>query len=55
MQAVIVERLGELSEGGRRSRVLVRSPGLADGDQLIVSHLPNAVDGLKVTGVPADD
>ncbi len=55
MQAVTVERLGELSEGGRRSRVLVRSPGLADGDQLIVSHLPNAVDGLKVTGVPADE
>ncbi|MEJ2564979.1 MAG: biotin/lipoyl-binding protein [Gammaproteobacteria bacterium] len=30
------------------SEVLVRSPQLHDGDQVIVTHLPNAIDGLRV-------
>ena len=30
------------------SQVLVRSPQLHDGDQVIVTHLPNAIDGLRV-------
>ena len=30
------------------SQVLVRSPKLHEGDQVIVTHLPNAIDGLRV-------
>jgi multidrug efflux pump subunit AcrA (membrane-fusion protein) len=47
LTAVEVERVGELiGEGG--SQVVVRAPGLATGARVMVTHLPNAVDGLKV-------
>ncbi len=47
LQAVPVERVGEISVNGT-SEVLVRAPGLAAGARILVTHLPNAVDGLKV-------
>ena len=47
LAGVRVERVGEiLAEGG--SHVLVRSPELVPGTRVMVTHLPNAVDGLKV-------
>ncbi|TNF56395.1 MAG: biotin/lipoyl-binding protein [Gammaproteobacteria bacterium] len=46
LQAVDVEVLGELP--GRPPRLLLKSPGLKAGDLLAVTHLPNAVTGLKV-------
>ena len=43
-----VERVGEqVDEQGER-RVLVRAPDLDDGTPLVITQLPNAVDGLKV-------
>ncbi|MGI9336383.1 MAG: efflux RND transporter periplasmic adaptor subunit, partial [Gammaproteobacteria bacterium] len=43
-----IERIGErrTARGGRE--VLVRSPGLEAGSRVLVTQLPNAVDGLKV-------
>ena len=48
MRSVEVERLGETHPDEGVSRVILRSPGLKATDRLIVTHLPNAIDGLKV-------
>lgn len=48
MKSVEVERLGEVFPHDGEGRVIVRSPDLEPSDQLIVTHLPNAIDGLKV-------
>ncbi len=48
MQGVVVERVGELRTSTDQRRVLLRGPGLADGSQIIVTQLPNAVEGLRV-------
>ena len=50
LRAVPVERVGELS-GDVGSEVLVRAPGLRPGSRVMVTHLPNAVDGLRVEEV----
>ncbi len=47
LQAVPIERVGETGEGGQ-SKVLVRAASLGPGSRVMVTHLPNAVDGLKV-------
>ncbi len=49
-----VERVGEYRNGEWGSWILFRSNELADGDQVLVNQLPNAVQGLKVEIVPAD-
>jgi RND family efflux transporter MFP subunit len=51
MTAVEVERVGERRDDDGEVRVLVRSPELRPGDQVIVTQLPNAVTGLKVSAV----
>lgn len=51
MAAVEVEVVGERRRDGE-SQVLVQSPALHDGDKVIVTHLPNAIDGLRVK-IPA--
>ena len=48
MKSVEVERLGETHPDGTDGRVILRSPDLKPSDRLIVTHLPNAIDGLKV-------
>ena len=48
MKSVEVERLGESRGDDGSDRVIVRSPELKPDDRLIVTHLPNAIDGLKV-------
>jgi len=48
MRRVSVERVGEvLSENGERS-LLIASEALKPGARLIITHLPNALTGLKV-------
>lgn len=47
MAGIDVTVVGERRNDGD-SQVLVRSPSLHDGDQVIVTHLPNAIDGLRV-------
>lgn len=55
MVGVKVERLGERpAEDQRGTRALVRSPDLHSGDRVVVTQLPNALDGLKVTVMPDD-
>lgn len=51
MKSITVERLGEIHAGGRDRRVLVRSDRLNSGDRVIVTQLPNAIDGLRVRAV----
>lgn len=48
LQAVQVERLGEIRGGNNQPLTLIRSHDLEDGDQLITTQLPNAVTGLLV-------
>jgi len=50
LQDVPIERVGELVEEDA-SKVLVRAQGLGPGARVMVTHLPNAVDGLKVEEV----
>lgn len=51
MKSVMVERLGEVHAIGRDRRVLIRSSQLNRGDRVIVTQLPNAIDGLRVRAV----
>ncbi|MCK5717191.1 MAG: efflux RND transporter periplasmic adaptor subunit [Thiomargarita sp.] len=44
MTLLKIERIGENQE----SQLLVRSPELQEGDQVILTQLPNAMEGLKV-------
>ena len=48
MKSVEVERVGEIHAGDGDGRLILRSPHLGASDRLIVTHLPNATDGLKV-------
>jgi len=48
MQAVTVERIGEQVLEDGSSQVLLRSQELAAGDQVVITPLPNAIEGLKV-------
>lgn len=48
MRGLEVERVGEQRGLDGRTRVLVRSAELAVGDLIIVTQLPNAMDGLRV-------
>lgn len=49
MHGIPVELIGEYRLAGQRARMLVRSPELQNGMQLITTQLPRAIDGLKVT------
>ena len=48
MRSVDVERLGETHPDDGESRVILRSPALTPSVRLIVTNLPNAIDGLRV-------
>lgn len=48
MRGVPVEFLGTRRDPDGRELALVRSPELTAGDRLVITHLPNAIDGLRV-------
>jgi HlyD family secretion protein len=48
MQGLTVERVGEQVTTDGKTKILVRSPTLQSGDQVIMTQLPNAMEGLKV-------
>ncbi|NIR29761.1 MAG: HlyD family efflux transporter periplasmic adaptor subunit [Gammaproteobacteria bacterium] len=48
LASVTVERVGELRTESGETRILVRSSELAPGDRIVVTQLPNAMDGLRV-------
>ena len=43
-----IERVGELDTGAGEGRVLLRVPELQPGEPVMITHLPNALDTLKV-------
>ena len=46
-----VETLGSFIDEAGEERLLVHAPELKSGDLLVVTHLPNAIDGLRVEAV----
>ena len=48
MRKVIIERIGETINDDGESKILVRTPDLQTNEQVIITQLPNAMDGLKV-------
>ena len=57
LERLRIERLGEVRQQEGERWLLVRAEALNDGDQVMATHLPNAVDGLQVeiTNSPADN
>lgn len=55
MQMIVVDRVGDQLLPDGFSRVLVRSVELADNDQIAVTKLSNAIDGLLVKPISAED
>lgn len=51
MRGVQVESLGGMVDGKGGERLLVRSAELTAGDQVVVTHMPNAIDGLRVEAI----
>jgi len=51
MVAVNVEAVGQFEEKDGKPTLLIRSDDIKPGDQIITTHLSNAVDGLKVKRV----
>jgi len=54
MQGVNVESLGTRISAEGEERLLVRSDQLAAGDALVTTHMPNAIEGLRVAIVDAE-
>jgi multidrug efflux pump subunit AcrA (membrane-fusion protein) len=50
MVGVRVESLGGRVDADGAERLLVHSPELRDGDLIVITHMPNAMDGLRVEG-----
>jgi HlyD family secretion protein len=48
MKGLTVERVGEQMTADGKSYILVRSSELQQGDKVIITQLPNAMEGLKV-------
>jgi HlyD family secretion protein len=48
LQGVDVDSVGQYIDTDGTSYMLVKSPQISPGDKLVVTHLPNAVSGLKV-------
>ncbi len=50
MEGVKVEPLGGYFDG--EEKLLVRSEALSTGDQIVITHLPNAIGGLRAEAAP---
>lgn len=48
LQAVTVERVGDITTDDQKTLILVRGSNIKAGDKLITTQLPNAISGLKV-------
>jgi RND family efflux transporter MFP subunit len=48
LQGLRIERVGELDTGAGEGRVLLRVPEFQPGEPVMITHLPNAIDTLKV-------
>jgi len=52
LQGIEVTRLGERIGAHGAPQLLITSPQLKAGDRIVISHLPNAVTGLRAEPVP---
>jgi hypothetical protein len=52
MRGLAVEVLGTYLDEGGAEQLLVRSDAVQAGDKVVVTHLPNAVTGLRIEAVP---
>ena len=48
LQAVSVDRIGDITDAQGQSLTLVRSADLQNDDLLLITQLPNAISGLLV-------
>jgi len=48
LQSVDIERVGETTNDKGQTLLLLRSPDLKQGDQIVSTQLPNAISGLRV-------
>ena len=48
MVGVTVDSLGGRVDDDGNEQLLVHSPELRDGDLIVTTHMPNAMDGLRV-------
>jgi len=55
MRRLTIAQRGEVLRDNGERWALIAGPELVDGQQLIVTHLPNAIEGLKVEVVEAGD
>ena len=51
MKSVPVRILGSILDGQGEERALVQGEGLSAGASLVLTHLPNAIDGLRAQAV----
>ena len=49
LEAVQVSKIGDYSDQDGKSRLLIQSDALQQGDQIITTQLPNAINGLSVS------
>jgi hypothetical protein len=54
LAGIDVETVGQFFQADKGAQLLVRSAQIDDGDAIVVTHLPNAVTGLKVRTVEND-
>ncbi len=54
MRGIGVETLGSFTDPSGKEKQLVRAPELKTGDLLVMTHLPNAVDGLRAKPVAGE-
>jgi multidrug efflux pump subunit AcrA (membrane-fusion protein) len=55
LQGITVTALGDYAGAGDQPMLLVQSAQLQAGDQLVITHLPNAVTGLRADAAGAPD
>ena len=48
LQGVVVEPVGQYVDADGSAFLLIKSPQIDPGDEIVITHLPNAVSGLKV-------
>ena len=48
MSALSVQRIGEIQANDGLNYVIIKSPAIKPGDNIITTQLPNAIDGLLV-------
>ena len=54
LQRITVTRVGDQLQANGQYHALVRSEQLRGGETLVITHLPNAINGLRVTTVAGD-